>query len=110
MKAWEKTQKEWIWEEEDRKAWWWEYSGVVVSDKMVAEEALERAVKRVTRNKLAEKAAEEAVEWLQIRQIQVSSDFLRTFSEFGEVGEDSGTAACALERQRTRGEFHISEF
>jgi len=44
MKAHEKTWKEQDWMQEDQNAWWEEFSGVKVSDKMVVEEALEMAL------------------------------------------------------------------
>jgi len=43
----EKMQKEWIWVEEDWKAMWEECYSIVVLDKAVVEEALERVVERV---------------------------------------------------------------
>ena len=118
MKGQEKTQKEWIWEEKGWKDWWEEFSEVVVSDRAVAEIALERAVERVAGKKMAEKVAGEAAEELRIQQIQVSTDFHLIFLfinlgiflavEFGEVNEDAGAIARALERQRTGGEFCMS--
>ena len=70
MKVQEKMWKEWIWEEKDQKDQWEEFSGITVSEKVMAERALERVVERVTGKKMAEKAVVEAAEELRIRQIK----------------------------------------
>jgi len=68
-----KIQKEWDWEEKDRKAQWKQYSNVVVLDKLAVEEALELVVERVIGKKMAGKVVTEAVERIHNKQIQVSS-------------------------------------
>jgi len=49
VKVQEKEQKEQIWQEEDRKAEWEEWSRVAVSDKAVVKKALERVEKELWR-------------------------------------------------------------
>ena len=73
MQAQEKTWKEQIWEEKDQRNQWKEYHGVVVLDKVVAEEASKLVVERVSGKKMVAKAVVEAEERIQNKQIQVSN-------------------------------------